>query len=86
MLEEVPRVSSPDINIDGIKADLKRLSSHNNIIKEAKEAVRKQGADIVIFQFEKETEQIHLELQNLKKLGFWVIYFFKGREDEVFVL
>ena len=86
MLEEVPGISSPDITIDGPKADLKRLSSANNIERHAKEAVREQGADIVIFQFDNETEAIHTKLYKLKKMGYKVLYFFTGRENEVFEL
>ena len=86
MLEEVPGISSPDITIDGTKADLKRLSSANNIERHAKEAVREQGADIVIFQFDNETEAIHTKLYKLKKMGYKVLYFFTGRENEVFEL
>src|SRR5690606_13433571 len=45
MLEEVPRISSPDMLFNGIKADLKSVSSHNNIIKYADDAINKQGAE-----------------------------------------
>lgn len=86
MLEEKSGVSSPDINMDGIAADLKRLSSANNIERHAKEAIEKQGASVIVFQFDKETEQIHLKLRKLKKKGYKVYYFFTGREDVVFKL
>lgn len=41
MLEEVSGVSSPDITIDGVKAELKKLSSANNIERHAKETINK---------------------------------------------
>jgi len=39
------------ININGIAAELKRASSHNNILNYAKKAIFKQNAKIVLFEF-----------------------------------
>jgi hypothetical protein len=86
LLEEVPRIPSPDVTINGIFADLKRLSSHNNIVHEAKNAIYKQGADIVLFEFDKETEGIYKQLEVLKIKEIDVYYFFTGREHHVFKL
>ena len=78
MLEEVPGISSPDITFDKVKADLKRLSSHNNIIKEAKEAIKKQGAEIIIFEFTTMNSKILQALEHLKKLVIHGKYFVTG--------
>ena len=86
MLEEVSGDSSPDIKIDDIKAELKKLSSANNIEREAKKAIMKQDAEIVVFQFDVETKAIHLKLLKLKRKGYKCIYFFTGRENEIFEL
>lgn len=40
----------------------------------------------MIFQFDNETEAIHTKLYKLKKLGYRVMYFFTGKEDNVFEL
>ena len=42
-LEEISGVSSYDAIVDGRKVDFKSLSSGNNIIRHAKDAIRKQG-------------------------------------------
>lgn len=78
MLEEVSGVSSPDITFDMVKADLKRLSSHNNIVKEAKEAIKKQGAEIIIFEFTTINSKILQALEHLKKLVIHGKYFVTG--------
>ncbi len=75
LLEEVSRIPSPDVKINGIPADLKRVSSHRNIVREAKNALRKQGAEIVLFEFKTMTGKIHEELNKLKKKGIKVRYF-----------
>lgn len=86
MLEEVPRISSPDITIDEIKADLKRVSGENNIVKYADKAIQQQEANAIVFQFDTDSERVHLELLKLKRKGYKVYYFFTGRENEVFEL
>ncbi|NLB81469.1 MAG: hypothetical protein GX800_07665 [Clostridiaceae bacterium] len=65
-----------DIFFDGVPAELKKLSSHNNVIREAKKAINNQGAKIVVFEFDKETQKIHDEITNLKKLNYEGYYFF----------
>lgn len=81
MLKEVPRISSPDVTINGIKADLKRVSGENNIVKYADKAIQKQGADAILFQFDTDSERVHLELLKLKRKGYKVFYFFTGKEE-----
>jgi len=76
LLEETPRIPSPDVRINGILADLKKVSSHNNIVKEAKDAVHRKGAEIVLFEFEVETEKIYKEIFQLQKIGIHGKYYF----------
>jgi len=76
---------SYDIHLDGIKADLKKTSSHNNIVKYGKEAIRVQGAEIVVFEFEKETERIHAEILQLKLKGIHGKYYFSKKKDIVYL-
>jgi hypothetical protein len=83
MLEEKPGVPSPDVRINGILGELKRLSSHNNIAKEAKNAIRKQKSDLVLFQFEKMTEKIQEELFKLTQRGILWKYFLTKKETQI---
>ena len=70
----------PDVKFDGVYADLKRTSSHNNLVNYAKKAIREQNAEIVLFQFDNETEQIYAELFTLKrKYGIKSYFFFTGK-------
>jgi len=80
MLMERPGFSSSDITINGIMAELKKTSSHNNISGYAKKAVYKQGAKIVVFEFEEMTRNIQKELYNIQKLGISVKYFTTKRK------
>ena len=82
-LAEIPRISSPDIRINGIPADLKRLSSPNNIRRHAKEAIEKQGAKLVVFQFDDWNDKFAQAIEELKRKGIHGYYFITGREDEV---
>ncbi len=56
-----------DVYFNGIPAELKKLSSHNNIVNEAKDAVRKQGAKIVLFEFTKLSEKHYKEINKLSQ-------------------
>lgn len=85
LLEEIPKISSPDAIINGKKVDFKSLSSANNIVRHAKEAIRKQGADFVYFEFETgKKEKVLSELRVLSsKYKIHGKYYFKG-ENEIF--
>ena len=85
LLEEIPKISSPDAIINGKKVDFKCLSSANNIVRHAKEAIRKQGADLVYFEFETDKKEKFLsELKVLSsKYKIHGKYYFKG-ENEIF--
>lgn len=82
LLNEVARVSSPDVRINGINADLKSTKGHKNIVKYAKKAVRKQGAKIVLFEFEEFGSEHINELKKLKEEGIKALFYVK-REDKV---
>lgn len=82
LLREVPGISSPDAIIDGIKVDFKSLASGNNIMRHAKDAVFKQGADEVWFEFLARNEDIIQELNNLAKRGIHGKYYFKDGNRE----
>lgn len=64
-----------DIFMDGKPTDLKKVSSHNNIVKYAKKAVNKQGAEIVVFEFEEINSHIIEELKKLDKMKIPYVYF-----------
>jgi hypothetical protein len=79
--------NSYDIYINGIKADLKKVSSATNIVRYAKKAIREQGASAVIFEFDKMNNEIHNELYKLKKKSIKVFYFSSNdKEKEVIEL
>lgn len=77
-LGETPGVSSPDVRINGIPADLKRTKGSGNIVKYAKKAISKQGAEMVLFQFDAMDELTHQELNKLRKAGVHGRYFVTG--------
>mgnify|MGYP004499895495 FL=1 len=81
MVEEIAGISSPDILINGKKADLKSTRGTGNIVKYGKKAVKEQGADIVIFEFEKFADEIYTELNKLKRLNIHGMYFVKGENS-----
>ena len=72
-----------DIYLNGICADLKKTSSHNNLLDYAKKAVYNQGASIVVFEFERETVEIYAEIEQLKRMGIHGRYFFTGKENMI---
>jgi hypothetical protein len=83
MLEEIPGVSSADVRINGVLADLKRVSSHNNMTSYAKKAIKRQGAKAVLFEINAMTHEIQDELVKLKNLGIHVKYFITGRNKVI---
>ena len=83
LLEEIPKISSPDAIINGKKVDFKSLSSANNIVRHAKEAIRKQGADFVYFEFDNNNKHLYLKELNVlsSKYNIHGKYYFKGEEE-----
>lgn len=81
-LGETPGISSPDVTINGMPADLKRTKGSGNIVKYARKAVRQQGAEMVLFQFDEFNDAVRKELLALKREGIRAKYFITG-ENEV---
>mgnify|MGYP004519988709 CR=1 FL=1 len=89
-LGEIPGTGSADVRlvghaltrslvrINGQLADLKSTSSANNIVKYAKKAVRKQGADIVLFEFAARTTHIENTIRDLSARGVHGYYYYVG--------
>ena len=84
LLEEIPRIPSPDAKVNGVLAELKKVSSHNNIVKEAKDAINNKGAKIVLFKFDVETNKIHKEILKLQKTGIHCKYYFTKKKDMIY--
>ncbi|WP_195484126.1 phage minor head protein [Bacteroides cellulosilyticus] len=84
-LGETPGISSPDVTINGVAADLKRTKGSGNIVRYARKAVRQQGAKVVLFQFDEFNEAVRKELVALKREGIKAKYFVTG-ENEVHTL
>ena len=82
MLEEVPGISSPDALIDGVKVDFKSLASANNIERHAKDAIFKQGADEVWFEFTDFNDAINQKLIKISEWGIHGRYYIKGKSKE----
>ena len=72
-----------DIHLNGIKADLKKTGSHNNMVRYAKKAIREQGAEVVVFELENNTKKIQEELDKLKRLDIKVIYYFSNNKSKM---
>jgi len=72
-----------DIYLNGIAADLKKTKSYNNISGYAKKAIREQRAELVVFEFAKETGDIHAELELLKKINIHGYFYFSNNKSRV---
>jgi hypothetical protein len=73
-----------DIYLNGISADLKKTSSHNNMVEYAKKAIRGQGARRVVFEFVNETDIVHKEILKLKNRGINGLYYFAHNKKEIY--
>ncbi len=80
ILDELPGISSPDALCNGIPIDFKSVKSPDKIVKHAKKAIHQQGADMVLFEFEKESSEIYKALLKLKKRNIKALYYFKGKK------
>ena len=70
-----------DIHYDGQKADLRSVSSHNNIEKHIRKAIKEQGAKVVILRIEDKADRTKVmkALQNAKrKFGRRIVYYFQS--------
>ncbi len=70
-----------DILINGRKADIKCTEGASNIIKYAKKATQKQGAEIVVFRFEIRTPQIEEKIKELWRKGYKCLYYYRGESE-----
>lgn len=70
-----------DILLDGHKADLKSLKGANNILREASKATKKQGAEKVVFRFDKITAEVKQKIEALKQKGIHGYYYGKGGKE-----
>ena len=84
LVEEDPRTGTYDALINGLPADFKRTSSHNNIRKYAKKAIEKQNAKLIVLQLDNDTPQIHRELFVLIRKKIPIIYFFSDRTKDLY--
>lgn len=78
---ETSGISSSDVTINGVPADLKRTKGSGNIVKYAKKAVRRQGAKIALFQFDDWDDTFREQLLVLKNLRIKVKYFITDDEQ-----
>lgn len=90
-LAETPGVSSADtkivrapincrVKMNGEYADLKALSSANNIVRHGKDAIQKQNAEKVVFKFPDTIDRIkmHKELNKLVSKNIHGVFYFEG--------
>lgn len=84
MLNETDRHLTFDAFVNNTPADFKSLSSHNNIWRETRKAIRDQGADVLLFEFSNDTKEIHEELLSLRKKGIKAYYYFSGKENSIY--
>ena len=85
LLGENPRIPSPDITIDGVLSDLKKLSSHNNIVKEAKDAIVNKGAKIVVFEFSENNKEIQTQLIKLaNSYNIHGYFYFSSNKNKIY--
>ena len=91
-LNENPGISSPDIrlrriirsiNVNGITADFKCLSSSNKIYIEGKEVKFKKKADLVLFEFTSHFQGITRKIEKLVNKGIHGYYYYTD-ENECF--
>lgn len=82
MLEERAGISSPDVKINGKLADLKSTKGAGNIVKYAHKAIKKQQAEIILFEFETLSSKYIEEVEKLKRENIHG-YFYVKRENKI---
>lgn len=73
-----------DVLCDGSPAELKKTGSVSNLDHYVNHALRDQKARIILIEFEKESKDVHSKLHKYQKEGKRILYYFTGREAEVF--
>ena len=79
-LSEKTGISSCDVLCNGILADLKETSSHNNILDYASHATKHQGAKMVLFKFDKFNAKIASRIKKLQEMKIKGKYIVTGDE------
>ena len=69
-----------DAICDNVKADLKKTGATNNIIKYASRATKKQGAQIILFEFETWNNEFRNLVDELVRKGYHGRYFISGNK------
>ncbi len=80
MLQEISGISSPDVTINGVPAEIKCVKSIANMVRYTRKAIKRQGARMVLFKFEKMTPVVSAELRKLSEMGYHGKYFISGKD------
>ena len=67
-----------DVICDGFKGDLKRTKGHGNIVRYARYAVKEQGAEIVLFEFEEWGTKVRDAVSEMIRKKYHGYYFISG--------
>ncbi len=74
--EEPPGTPMYDVLFDGKRADIKSLKSHNNLLRECRDAISHQHAEIVLLEFTQRNDKIIQTIQRLSREGIHGKYYF----------
>ena len=77
-LEDEKPDGSYDVICNDMKGDLKKTKGAGNIVRYAKYATRKQGADIVLFEFEKWKSETRNAVSEMIRKNLHGYYFITG--------
>ena len=77
---DVNVVGKARFTVNGHKADLKSTKSGNNIVDYAKHAVRDQGADFVLIEFQTHHKKISEAISEMKRNHIKGYYYFMGED------
>lgn len=61
-----------------MKADFKSVSSTKQIVRHAKRAIREQGAEIVLFEFNSFSSHHIEEIEKRKNIGIHGLFYIRG--------
>lgn len=75
-----------DVFCDGLPADLKKTNSVSNLDHYVYHAIKNQGAQMVLIEFESESKNVYTKLQKYKREGLKILYYFSNAEDKVYTL
>lgn len=73
-----------DINLDDVPTDLKSTGSIGNIVKYAKHAYQKQGAQAVLFEIHEQIEGLFDKFREIKRKYDIKVYFYFEKEKVVY--